>query len=705
MEGDAEALEARVAEAAGGGVKHATAVVSSEIFRRVASEEYPRWALIVTSVAALGYTVSVINALIFSGLETFPARFSEVVAGVVAAYSVTQSRKHPTRAARFTLLAAWFEVQFGLLTSQEMYALGMIVTPIIIVASGLMLGSRWAFFFAIASSLLGPLLISFSPAAADIAHYRWASVEQFYVLAGIVNIGTWVVVAAGLRAFLRAFDLTVASEQRLAELIHLAPDGILTIDADARVTAINPAAERMLGVDAAAWIRQPIDALLSAAGADEADRGELLSKRDGSIPTMMSLAAANRAPVHIEVTERELQAGGEQWMLRDVSERVREEAARRAMEVQLSHVQRMEAVGQLAGGIAHDFNNLLTAIGASAEMLRQEAPAGFDSSLIDDILAAQERGSTLTRQLLSFARRDIAEPRVFDLATQVQELERLVARVAGERVRLAFAFSGDCRVCADVGQVEQALVNLVSNARDAMPEGGACRIAVAHVNAPDGTGWVSLAVTDTGVGMDEETKRRAFEPFFTTKPRGKGTGLGLASVHGIVTANGGRARVESVPGLGTTVTLEFPEARAPLAETTAPEPMRALTHEAASVLVAEDDEAIRSAVRRILTRVGYAVVAARDGHEAARIAEAREAPFDLVLTDVIMPSLTGPQLVARLRRRWPNQPALFMSGYPEDALAEVPNFSVQRDFIAKPFRPAELERRVAEAIAAARNAS
>jgi two-component system cell cycle sensor histidine kinase/response regulator CckA len=665
---------------------------------RLAGAEYPRWVVAITAVATCGYAASIVNAIVTGGPDLFPNLWSEILAFCAAFGSFLGARRYPMRAAAVALVTVWLELQFGFYSSTHPYAIGVVASPLLVAGAGLLLGERWSLVFAVSSSALAPLLLAKSPAFAAGDFFADPDVERFYALHAIVNIGIWVVVSAWLRAFGRSFLKTQASERQLADTIRLAPDGIVLVAAGGEVATVNPAAARILGVEGESWKHRTVDALLEAAGADAETRAALSEGRLHGLPLAFALQQKERGAVHVEVTSQETEDGGEQWMLRDVSGRVREESSRRAMELQLAHVQRMEAVGQLAGGIAHDFNNLLTAIGASAEMLKAEATNDDDRALVDEILSAQERGRTLTRQLLAFARRDLAQPRVFDLAAQVQELERLVSRVAGERVRFSFSFSGDCRVRADVGQVEQALVNLVSNAKDAMPEGGACRVTVQRVTGADGTDWVSLTVADTGMGMDEETKRHAFEPFFTTKPRGKGTGLGLASVHGIVMASGGRARIESVPGLGTTVILEFPSVDAPVETQSAPEPPRSAPHAQASVLVAEDDEAIRAAVRRILVRAGYSVVVAPDGLEAARIAEARGTPFDLVLTDVIMPSLTGPQLVARLRRRWPRQAALFMSGYPEDALAEVPNFSVQRDFLAKPFKPADLERRVAEAV-------
>jgi two-component system cell cycle sensor histidine kinase/response regulator CckA len=290
----------------------------------------------------------------------------------------------------------------------------------------------------------------------------------------------------------------------------------------------------------------------------------------------------------------------------------------------------------------------------------------------------------------------VAQPRVFDLGEKVRSFQRLLGRVAGETVRLEMAIQSGCWVRADLGQIEQVLVNLVSNAKDAMGDGGGCRIEVGKLNSEPG--WVRLAVADDGIGMDDAVQQRAIEPFFTTKPRGKGTGLGLASAHGIVLQSGGRLSFESALGRGTTVRVDLPLViDAPELMATVAVPEAGSTPDGA-ILVVDDDDGMRSIVQRILVRAGYEVTVAEDGEAALRVAQARGQAFDLVLTDVIMPGLTGPRLVRRMREQWPDIPALLMSGYPEDALAEVPDLSLARDFLAKPFTRDELVRRVGLAL-------
>jgi CheY-like chemotaxis protein len=296
----------------------------------------------------------------------------------------------------------------------------------------------------------------------------------------------------------------------------------------------------------------------------------------------------------------------------------------------------------------------------------------------------------------------VVHPRVFDLSEQVLTLRRLLQRVAGEATRLSCDVEPDCRVRADVGQVEQALVNLVSNARDAMPNGGSCVLSVVRMTNDDGAPWVRLQVRDHGTGMDASTRARAFEPFFTTKPRGRGTGLGLSAVHGMMLQSGGRADIESSVGTGTIVNLEFPFASAPASVPVARSPAASIAA-GGTILVAEDDDGTRAAVARILERLGYSVLLAPDGQQALRLVQARRADIDLVITDVMMPGLTGPQLALRMRADALPIPVLFMSGYPEDALAEVAGFHLETDFIAKPFASAALAQRVTAKLASRGN--
>jgi PAS domain S-box-containing protein len=358
----------------------------------------------------------------------------------------------------------------------------------------------------------------------------------------------------------------------------------------------------------------------------------------------------------------------------------------RALEEQLRQAQRMEAMGRLAGGVAHDFNNILTAIRGNAEFLAGALPAGGTLARdAEEIRDAADRAAGLTRQLLAFSRRQVLQPRVVDLNVVVAGVERLLARVLGEHVRLTVRPAPTPQwVHADPGQLDQVLINLAVNARDAMPDGGPLEIAVVP-EAARGTGRVVVRVSDRGTGMDATTRTRAFEPFFTTKPVGRGTGLGLATVHGIVEQAGGAAWIDSALGHGTTVSVALPRVHGPRG-VTAPGPARpAAGH--GRVLLVEDEAMVRALTERILVRAGYRVATARNGREALARLEAQgpgEAPIDVLVTDVVMPEMGGRELAQRLRRARPDLPVVFMSGYVDDGLA-ASDLERRSAFVEKPF--------------------
>jgi PAS domain S-box-containing protein len=389
--------------------------------------------------------------------------------------------------------------------------------------------------------------------------------------------------------------------------------------------------------------------------------------------------------------------------IQDITERKHAEAALRESEAQLRQAQKMEAVGQLAGGIAHDFNNLLTAISTHVEFALDALPPVSEArEELTQVQRAGARAASLTRQLLAFSRRQTLQLRVVDLNAIVLESERMLRRIIGENITfLSHVEPALPTVRADPGQLEQVLVNLVVNARDAMPDGGTLTIATCATVIPEaglaarpglrGGKYACLSVGDTGLGMDEEVRARVFEPFFTTKPVGQGTGLGLATVYGIVKQSGGYVYVDSTPGSGSTFTVYLPAIAASVSDARrdgAPrETIRAGTE---TILVVEDEGAVRSAVRRTLTRYGYAVIEASNGREALELVEARqngggEGQVELVITDVIMPELGGYGLIEQLRARWPTLRALFISGYAADEIDSAALRMPGTAFLEKPF--------------------
>jgi PAS domain S-box-containing protein len=373
---------------------------------------------------------------------------------------------------------------------------------------------------------------------------------------------------------------------------------------------------------------------------------------------------------------------------------------RKLLEEQLRQAQKMEAVGRLAGGVAHDFNNLLTAIRGYAELLTEDL-AGDDKRLKDarEIVLAADRASALTRQLLAFSRRQVLEPQVIDINETVTDIAGLLRRLIGAPIELILRLEpalGMVRV--DPGQLEQVIVNLAVNARDAMPQGGTLTIATRNLAPPATPGpGVALEISDIGEGMDEKTLSHVFEPFFTTKPKGKGTGLGLSTVFGIVKQSGGEVSVQSQPGRGATFRIQFPRCEQEKSAKPAPAPA-AVPRGSETVLIAEDEAPVRALAERLLRRQGYAVLSAKDGAEALRAAQRHPGPVHLLLSDVVMPGISGPELAERLSAQRPQTRVLYMSGYAEEAVLRRQVLDPGVAFLPKPFTRARLLRKVRETL-------
>jgi CheY-like chemotaxis protein len=370
----------------------------------------------------------------------------------------------------------------------------------------------------------------------------------------------------------------------------------------------------------------------------------------------------------------------------------------------------MEAVGRLAGGVAHDFNNMLSVIVGYGQMLLRHLPEGDRvRGQVAEIVKAADRATGLTRQLLAFGRKQVVQPRVLDLNGVVSNLDKMLHRVIGEDVRLETDLAADLwRVRADPGQIEQVLLNLSVNARDAMPRGGTLRIATRNETLHDA--WarehpgsrpgphVVIEVSDTGAGIDPEILPHIFEPFFTTKAQGKGTGLGLATVYGIVKQSGGAVYVDSAPGRGAVFRVYLPRVLEAL------EPVGARPAEGAprggseTVLVVEDDPMVRALVQETLGRLGYRVLAAEDPSRALQAAEGHDGTIALLLTDVVMPGMNGRELAGRIARLRPEARVLYMSGYAEDAIAHHGILQEDVVLLQKPFTPDALAGRVREVL-------
>ncbi len=445
-------------------------------------------------------------------------------------------------------------------------------------------------------------------------------------------------------------------------------------------------------------------------GSDLAERQRLIRGEARSYDLLMRLRRRDGKLVWAYANNSMVQdAGGAPLYflvyVRDVSER-------KILEEQLRQAQKMEAVGQLAGGVAHDFNNLLTAIIGNAELLLRTIDSG-DRRRLDvlEISRAAHRAATLTRQLLAFSRKQVLQPRIVDLNGVVTELTAMLRRIIGEPVELRLQLEPELgRVLADPGQMEQVITNLAVNARDAMPSGGTLTIRTANVDAaevppssPESSPLlgrlVELSVIDDGVGMDERTQAHLFEPFFTTKGLGRGTGLGLATVYGIVRQSGGHIRVGTRLHHGSTFTIYLP-----MAEGTAESGMEAgawddMAPGTGTLLVVEDEDAVRYLACRVLRGIGYRVLEAGDAAAALRIARAEGQPLDLLVTDIVMPGMSGPALAERLVAKWPDLKVLYITGYAEEAIERQGALPAGGGLLEKPFTAQQLADSVRQAMA------
>jgi PAS domain S-box-containing protein len=503
----------------------------------------------------------------------------------------------------------------------------------------------------------------------------------------------------------RAAERMQASERRYRQLFEGNPAAMFVYDAETlRFLAVNEAAVRRYGRSREEFLQMT---LLDMRPEEESvNLREILAQHRGGPARATGLRHQRRdgTLIDVEVTYDDIDFAGRHARLavvEDVTER-------RRIEDRLRQGQKMEAVGQLAGGIAHDFNNLLTAIVGYATLLDRALPPDDERrEEVHEIVGAARRAGNLTQQLLAFSRKQVLRPTVLDVNVIVRDMERILHRIIGEHIALTTSLEPDLApVRADASQLEQVIMNLAVNARDAMPGGGRITIetanvpldadlAQAHPDAHPGA-YVLLAVADTGVGMSPEVKAHLFEPFFTTKEVGKGTGLGLATVYGIVHQSGGFITVDSEPDRGTRFRIYLPRAEA-AAKVTAPAAPEPAAAGSGTVLLVEDEAGVRRLAREVLSRYGYRVLEAGDGSEALRVAGAHQGPIDLLLTDVVMPGMSGAELAERFHEMRPEAGVLYASGYADEAVIRhgirdgVP-------FLQKPFEPDDLVRRVRELV-------
>ncbi|MFP8882303.1 MAG: ATP-binding protein [Myxococcota bacterium] len=483
--------------------------------------------------------------------------------------------------------------------------------------------------------------------------------------------------------------------RRVFSLVQGAPDGLLTLDAQGVIRSTNPALCEMVGKENKELIGQHLVALGLIDVQPESEvssrLGRVLSGVSDGHPLELLAKRPDDATIWIECNSRriELEDGspGIQVIARDITRR-------RDAERHLEQVQRLDSIGRLAGGIAHDFNNLLMAILGNADILRTAEPESKNAIEIEEIVNATERGRALTRQLMLFGRAQIGQPTDVDISDVVVGLRSLLTRLIGENVQLDITSQAGALVRCDRSQLEQVVMNLAINAKDAMPQGGSIAFTVRRESS-DATesDRIILSVTDDGCGMDAQTRSHAFDPFFTTKGPFHGTGLGLAVVHGIVEQTGGRIALDSKPDHGTTVTIEFPASVVQLQATE--------THESAedapaadTILLVEDDDAVRNVTLRFLRQAGYQVFEAGSPSGAIEFSREYDGRIDLLVSDVIMPIFSGPHLARRLLEERPGLKVLLISGYTGDSLKPHLEDGFQAQLVYKPFTGKELRTRV-----------
>jgi len=486
-----------------------------------------------------------------------------------------------------------------------------------------------------------------------------------------------------------------------AHLLDMVGQSVIAADEAGRIVFWNRQSEVLYGAAAAEAIgRPPLDVIqFEPVGATA---GEMLGILLGGGRWSGELLVRNQEGKQFPVAFTGTPIQNEQGELKGLVGISSDISEQKLLEQQLRQSQKMEAVGRLAGGIAHDFNNLLTAIIGYSQMVYAELRQGDPlRDRINEVLKAGQRAASLTSQLLAFSRKQVLQPKVLDLNVVVKDMDKMLRRVIGEDVELALALQPTlARVKADPGQIEQVLLNLAINARDAMPKGGKLAIetgeveiddeyAELHADAVPGL-YVVLAVRDTGCGMDAQELSQIFEPFFTTKEQGRGTGLGLSTVYGIVKQSGGHVAVESEPGKGSVFKIFLPVTKAE-ADGRPPRESEAIADGASrTILVVEDDELVRKLTRHALESSGYEVLEASSGAEAILIYDQHPKPIDLVITDVVMPQMSGREFIQRLEVRRPDQKILYMSGYTDDAIVHHGVLDEERPFIQKPFTVASL---------------
>jgi two-component system cell cycle sensor histidine kinase/response regulator CckA len=518
------------------------------------------------------------------------------------------------------------------------------------------------------------------------------------------------VVAQDVTERKRAEEALRNTEEKYRSMVENAVGGIYQTTPEGRFLSVNPALANMLGYDSPQELVDSITDIAQQLYVDSKRREEMkhLLQQQGELRDFeFQLYRKDGSQIWVSTNIRAIARDGAvlryEGMIEDITKR-------KLLEAQLLQAQKMEAVGLLAGGVAHDFNNAISVITGYTGLLQMRFPVGDPAShYLEEISKAANRAATLTRQLLAFSRKQVIQPVTLDLNSVISDMEKMLRRLIGEDVEIVITRDPDLgRVKADPGQVEQILMNLAVNARDAMPHGGKLIVETANVELDEtyvrrhayfkAGPYVTLSFSDTGYGMDKETQARIFEPFFTTKEAGRGTGLGLSTVYGIVKQNNGYIRVYSEPGKGTTFKIYLPPVHGAVQVPLYAQAPEVLPRGSGTVLLVEDEDALRTLARNSLESHGYSVLEAANGDGAIAVAEGHPGSIELLLTDVIMPGMSGRELANRLVGIRPEIRLLYMSGYANDLVARLGALDPETMLLEKPFTLRSLLTKVQQAL-------
>ncbi len=594
-------------------------------------------------------------------------------------------------------------------TDAQMGMLSSLVFPVMVAATAWR--ARTAVWVLVGLTALGLVLVANSQLSEDLRKIAWAELAVVGVGGGLAVVLRRHFERREARHAELAAERTrqvVAVRDRYRSLFEVVGDAVMVADQQGKFLEINEGACKQLGYTRGELLAMRIQDIIPKSDQGLGQMmGRVMMEGSAIFETVHVAKDGRELPMELSIVKIDY-AGAVAFMAvgRDISERRQAEGERRRLELQLLHAMKMESIGRLASGVAHDLNNVLTAIGGNLELARDAVRDRAALDLLENVQIAADSAASLTRQLLGFSKKQVIAPRDFNPGELATRLSRLLDRLIAKEVRLSIAVAPDVgTVHADPGLIEQVIVNLAVNARDAMPTGGEIHIAVDNVEL-DGTSttghaelaagaYVRITVSDTGTGIAPEVLPHIFEPFFTTKSAERGTGLGLATSYGAIKQSGGAIGVYSELGRGTTFKIYLPRVDKVAVSLSTRETVRPVVGRGETVLVVEDDGPCRMLAQHVLNNLGYRVIAARDGNEAIELAQTHAGSIDLLMTDMIMPGMSGNEVADALQRARPGLKVVYTSGYPENIIASRVGSQL---YLGKPYSIGSLAAKLREAL-------